>query len=125
AERVAQEKEQVKTLIAIETKLKEEKTNKELATIALETQKIESQTVKVKADAEAYEIQKKVYAGITPETKLQMELDANVKIASELAKIKFPETLIIGGADGKTDGNLLETLIGAELAKGMVNKSKK
>ncbi|MFW5847899.1 MAG: hypothetical protein ACOCVF_03185 [bacterium] len=125
AERVAQEKEQVKTLIAIETKLKEEKTNKELATIALETQRIESQTVKVKADAEAYEIQKKVYAGITPEKRLQMELDANVKVATELAKIKFPETLIIGGADGKTDGNLLETLIGAELAKGMVNKSKK
>ena len=115
AERVAQEKEQVKALIAIETKLKQEETNKKLAAIALETEKLSALRKKVKADAEAYEIAKKVSAGITPEVKLQMELDRDVKVAAEIAKIKFPETMIMGG-DSK-GGTPLESLIGAAMAK--------
>ena len=75
AERVAQEKEQVKALIAIETKLKQEETNKKLAAIALETERLNAQRKKVQADADAYEIAKKVTAGITPEVKLKMELE--------------------------------------------------
>lgn len=115
AERVAQEKEQVKALIAIETKLKQEETNKKLAAIALETERLNSQTRKVKADAEAYEIARKVSAGITPEIKLQMELERDIKVAAEIAKIKFPETLFIGGENsGSTP---LESLIGAAMAK--------
>ncbi len=114
AERVAQEKEQVKSLIAIETQLKKEETNKKLAAIALETEKLNAQTVKVKADADAYEIAKKVNAGITPEIKLKMEMDRDVAVAAEVAKIKFPETMIIGGTEG---GTPLESLIGAAMAK--------
>ncbi|MFB6341942.1 SPFH domain-containing protein [Saccharicrinis sp. FJH62] len=114
-ERVKQEKEQVKTLIAIETKLKQEETNKKLAAIQLETEKLASQKIKVKADAEAYEISRKVSAGITPEVKLQMELDRDVKVAAEIAKIKFPETMIMAG-DAK-GGTPLESLIGAAMAK--------
>lgn len=113
-ERVTQEKEQVKALIAIETKLKQEETNKKLAAIALETEKLNAMKVKVKADAEAYEIAKKVRAGITPEVKLQMELDRDVKVAAELAKLKFPTTMIMGG-DSK--GTPIESLIGAAMAK--------
>lgn len=116
AERVTQEKEQVKALIAIETKLKQEATNKELAAIALETERILAQKVKVKADADAYEIQKKVFAGITPEKELEMRLDADVRKAAEIAKIKFPETMIIT-SDGKNGTTPLESLIGAAMAK--------
>ncbi len=115
AERVAQEKEQVKALIAIETKLKQEETNKKLAAIALETERLNAQKKKVTADAEAYEIAKKVNAGITPEVKLQMELDRDVKVAAEIAKINFPQTMIMGG-DSK-GGTPLESLIGAAMAK--------
>ena len=114
-ERVTQEKEQVKALIAIETKLKQEETNKKLAAIALETERLNAQKKKVTADAEAYEISKKVHAGITPEVKLQMELDRDVKVAAEIAKINFPQTMIMGG-DSK-GGTPLESLIGAAMAK--------
>ena len=116
AERVAQEKEQVKALIAIETKLKQEETNKKLAAIALETEKLNAQKKKVTADAEAYEIARKVSAGITPEVKLQMELDRDVQVAAEIAKINFPEVMIIGGDKGGSS-TPLESLIGAAMAK--------
>lgn len=116
AERVAQEKEQVKALIAIETKLKQEETNKKLAAIALETERLNAQKKKVTADAEAYEISKKVSAGITPEVKLQLELDRDIKVAAEIAKIQFPQTMIIGG-DQKGSSTPLESLIGAAMAK--------
>lgn len=115
AERVAQEKEQVKALIAIETKLKQEETNKKLAAIALETERLHAQKKKVMADADAYEISKKVSAGITPEVKLQMELDRDVRVAAEIAKLKFPQTMIMGGGD--QGGTPLESLIGAAMAK--------
>ncbi len=114
AERVAQEKEQVKALIAIETKLKQEETNRKLAAIALETEKLNAQRQKVQADAEAYEIAKKVNAGITPEVKLKMELDRDVRVAAEIAKIKFPQTMITSDGEG---GTPLESLIGAAMAK--------
>ncbi len=120
-ERVTQEKEQVKALIAIETKLKQEETNKKLAAIALETERLNAQKKKVTADAEAYEIARKVSAGITPEVKLAMELDRDVKMAAEISKIKFPETMIIGGEDG---GNPLESLIGAAMAKQLLETKK-
>ena len=123
AERVAQEKEQVKALIAIETKLKQEETNRKLAAIALETEKLNAQRKKVTADAEAYEIAKKVNAGITPEVKLKMELDRDVKVAAEIAKIKFPQTMITGTGD--EGGTPLESLIGAAMAKQLqTTKSK-
>ncbi|WP_421890343.1 hypothetical protein [Marinoscillum sp.] len=118
AERVAQEKEQVKALIAIETKLKQEETNKKLAAIALETERLNAQRKKVQADADAYEIMKKVSAGITPEVKLKMQLDRDIKVAAEIAKIKFPETMIMGGNKG---GTPLESLIGAAMAKQLQN----
>ncbi len=121
-ERVNQEKEQVKALIAIETKLKQEETNKKLAAIALETERLNAQKKKVTADADAYEISKKVQAGITPEVKLQMELDRDVQVAAEIAKIKFPETMIIGG-DNK-GGTPLESLIGAAMAKQLQTTKK-
>ncbi len=122
SERVKQEKEQVKALIAIETKLKQEETNKKLAAIALETERLNAQKQKVTADAEAYEISKKVHAGITPEVKLQMELDRDVRVAAEIAKIRFPETMIMG--DGSKGGTPLESLIGAAMAKQLQTTKK-
>ncbi len=121
-ERVTQEKEQVKALISIETKLKQEETNKKLAAIALETERLLATKKKVKADAEAYEISRKVSAGITPEVKLQMELDRDVKVAAEVAKLKFPETMIMGG--NSSGGTPLESLIGAAMAKQLQTTKK-
>ncbi len=114
AERVNQEKEQVKQLIAIETKLKQERTNKELAAIALETERLKSQQRKVSADAKAYENTKLVSAGLTPQERAEWEYKTRVGVAGEIAKIQFPNTMIVGGDDG---GTPLESLIGAAMAK--------
>lgn len=115
AERVSQEKEQVKALIAIETKLKQEETNKKLALIALETEKLQAKAQKVKADAEAYQNAKLVSAGLTPQEKAQIQKETAIGVARELANIKFPQTMIIGG--DKKGGTPLESLIGAAMAK--------
>lgn len=109
AERVTQEREQVKTLIAIETKLKQETTQKELAKIKLETAKLETQAAKVKADAKAYENTKLVKAGIDPKVRLQMELNAKIEIAKALANKKVPSTMIVGGKDNSAVESLLMT----------------
>jgi len=110
-------------LIAIETKLKQEETNKKLAAIALETERLNAQRKKVTADADAYEIARKVDAGITPEVKLQMEMDRDIKVAAEIAKINFPDVLIIGG-DEKKSTTPLESLIGAAMAKQLQEPKK-
>ncbi|REE02141.1 SPFH domain-containing protein [Marinoscillum furvescens] len=122
-ERVTQEKEQVKQLIAIETKLKQERTNKELAAIALETERLKAQQRKVTADAKAYENAKLVSAGLTPQEKAEWEYKTSVGVATELAKLKFPQTMII--ADDKKGGTPLESLIGAAMAKQLTQGQKK
>ncbi len=121
AERVAQEKEQVKKLIAIETKLKEERTNKELAAIALETERLKAQQKKVAADAQYYENAKLVQAGLTPQERAEWDYKTSVGVAAEISKIKFPETMIT--ADGK-NGTPLESLIGAAMAKQLTSGKK-
>ncbi|MFY0685677.1 MAG: hypothetical protein JXQ90_00855 [Cyclobacteriaceae bacterium] len=121
AERVNQEKEQVKQLIAIETKLKQEKTNKELAAIALETERLKSQQRKVAADAMAYENAKLVSAGLTPQERAEWQYKTSVGVAEQISKLQFPSTMIIGGEDG--GGTPLESLIGAAMAKQLTTKS--
>ncbi len=123
AERVAQEKEQVKALIAIETKLKQEETNKKLAEIALKTERLKAEAEKVKADAESYKNAKLVSAGLTPQEKAQIQMETSIGVAAELAKIQFPTTMIIGG-DGKNNKTPLEALIGAAMAKQLTPPSK-
>ena len=123
AERVTQEKEQVKALISIETKLKQEETNKKLASIALETERLKSQALKVRADAEAYQNAKLVSAGLTPQERARVEKETAIGVAKELAKLKFPSTMIMGG-DAK-GGTPLESLIGAAMAKQLTTNTKK
>ena len=118
-ERVSQETEQVKQLIAIETKLKQEKTNKELAAIALETERLKAQQRKVSADALAYENTKLVTAGLTPQEKAEWEYKTRVGIADKIAQIQFPNTMIVGGSN--SDGTPLESLIGAAMAKQLLS----
>lgn len=119
AERVAQETEQVKKLIAIETKLKQEKTNKELAAIALETERLKSQQRKVAADAQAYENAKLVSAGLTPQEKAEWQYKTAVGVAQEISKIQFPQTMITGSS--QKGGTPLESLIGAAMAKQLLD----
>lgn len=122
AERVTQEKEQVKALISIETKLKQEETNKKLAAIALETERLKATAQKVKADAESYQNAKLVSAGLTPQQQAELQKQIAIGVAQQVAKIKFPTTMIISGGDD--GGTPLEALIGAAMTKQLTSAGK-
>lgn len=119
AERVAQEKEQVKALIAIETEKKQEVTKKELAGIALETARLEAQAVKVKADAKAYENTKLVKAGLTPQERAQIDKEIAIGVAEAISSLSLPQ-VYIGSGDQKGNQGILADLLGAEFAKKMI-----
>ena len=41
-----------------------------------------------------------VAAGLTPEQRMKMEIEIADKVSGNLAKVKFPEMMIIGGNEG-------------------------
>lgn len=120
AERVAQEKEQVQKLIAIETKLKEEQTNKELAAIQLETERLSAQRRKVAADATYYENTKKVQAGLTPQERVEFEIEVADRVSKNLATWEGPNVLFMGEQGKQSDG-LLTNLVAADYANLRLN----
>lgn len=119
-ERMDQEKEQVKQLIAIETELKQETTRKQLAEIALQTARLESEQNLVRERAQAEANRLKVAAGLTPQERAQIQKETAIGVAEKLAELKFPQVYIEGGKEGKSSMGLIESLIGAEMAKTMV-----
>jgi hypothetical protein len=123
AEKVEQELAQVKKLIAAETSLKEESIKLELAKKATETEEEVSKKIKIRADAEAYKTRKNVAAGISPERRLELELDAKVRMEEARAKRAVPTTMIVGGGDGKNGQSISnETLMLMQLTnKGNQN----
>lgn len=109
--RVKLEKRQLEITIAADTKAKEASYKEQEETNLLAAAKKEAQRVRVMADAEAYEIKKKVQAGITPEKRLEMELNAEVAKEEARAKRAVPNTMIVGG-DGKGSSSISnETLM--------------
>jgi hypothetical protein len=120
-ERMEQEKEQVKQLIAIETQLKQETTKKQLAEIALQTARLESEQNLVRERAQAEANRLKVAAGLTPQERAQIQKETAIGVAEKLSTMTFPQVYIEGGnKDGKGNLGLIESLIGAEMAKTMV-----
>jgi hypothetical protein len=119
-ERVDQEKEQVKQLIAIETELKQENTRKQLAEIALQTARLEAAQTVVRERAQAEANRMKVAAGLTPQERAQLQKEIAVGVAEKLAGLQLPQVYIEGGKEAKGNMGLIESLLGAELAKSMV-----
>jgi hypothetical protein len=119
-ERVDQEKEQVKQLIAIETQLKQESTKKQLAEIALQTARLESDQMLVRERAQAEANRLKVAAGLTPQERAQIQKETAIGVSQNLSNLKLPQVYIEGGKDGKSNMGLLESLLGAEFAKQMI-----
>jgi len=122
-ERADQEREQVKALIAIETQLKQEETKRQLATIALQTAKLEAEQNLVRERAQAEANRLKVVAGLTPQERAEWEYKKAVGVAEQLKSLKLPTTVITTDGKGGSDG-LLTNLLGAEIAKQMLNKEK-
>ena len=116
-ERVNQEKEQVKALIAIETQKKQEYTKRELAEISLETEKLKSDAEKVKADAESYKNRKLVSAGLTPQEKAKWDYKVAVGVAEKMAGpegITLPSTYVNSGGNngsGSKDDMMMMLLL--------------
>ena len=120
-EKVSKEVQAISILVAEKTKLTQEETKRQLAIVKLKTAKIEAQTIKVAADADAYTISIKVKAGITPKEELQMRLDADVKKFSHLAKTNWPNNYTVLGAGGGKGGSTpLESIITAAMARQII-----
>jgi hypothetical protein len=123
-ERVDQEKAQVAKLIAIETLVKEEESKRQLAQIAVQTADLESKAKKIQADAEAYQNKQLVSAGLTPQEKAQIDKETKIGVAAEISKMKFPQVMIIGGDQKNGNTNPIEALIGANMAKQLLEAKK-
>lgn len=118
SERVTREKEQVQQLIAIETDLKRERTNRELAEIQLATERLNAEKQRVSADAQSYQNAKLVQAGLTPQERATFEKDTKIGVSANLKDLKFPQVMIVTGEGAK--GLPLEQLIGAAMAKQLL-----
>ncbi len=128
AERANQEKEQVKKLIEIETRLKQEETNKKLAQIQLETERLKSAAKKVAADAESYQNAKLVQAGLTPQERAEWEYKTSVGVAEKLAGpngITLPQ-MYMGGSNGgsKNSNDALQQILTMMMAQQTVKSSR-
>ncbi len=72
---------------------------------------------------DADEISKKVSAGITPERRLQMELDASVARTKALAGpngIQLPTTMFNGATGNNSSASMLESILGAKILSGEI-----
>ncbi|MEX0362566.1 MAG: hypothetical protein AB3N10_16440, partial [Allomuricauda sp.] len=76
------------------------------------------------ADAEAYQNAKLVNAGLTPQERAEWDYKTSVGVARELKELRLPEIFIEGSDSKNSDNTLLESLIGADLAKQMMSKPK-
>jgi hypothetical protein len=121
AERVTQERAQVSKLINIETLVKEEESKRQLAEIAVQTAELEAKATLTRERAQAEANRMKVSAGLTPQERAEWEYKTAVGVAAELKSLQLPQTYI-QGAGGSNGSSILEQLIGAELAKGMLKK---
>lgn len=125
AERARLEKVQIKETIAAETQAKVAEQMLIAEKKKYEVAKYEAMSKKVKADAEAYQNAKLVNAGLTPQERAEWEYKTAIGVARELKELRLPATYIAPGSQGSKSGDgLLESLIGAELAKQMMNKQK-
>lgn len=71
--------------------------DKEVARLAAEQAKYEAEKIKAKGEAEAFAAKKKVEAGLTPLEKATIEKETKIGIAEALARVKFPDSMVIGG----------------------------
>lgn len=122
-ERARLEKEQIQKTIAAETEAKVAEFNLVKEKKQFEVEKYKAQSKKVAADAEAYQNAKLVQAGLTPQEKAEWEFKIATGVAREIKSLKLPEIFIEGGNAKSSDSNLLQSLIGADLAKKMMESN--
>lgn len=125
AERARLEKVQIQKTIAAETEAKVAEFNLVKEKKQFEVEKFKALSKKVAADAESYQNAKLVTAGLTPQERAEWDYKTSVGVARELKDLRLPEIFIEGGGSKTTNGNLLQSLIGADLAKKMMDGNTK
>ena len=125
-ERARLEKEQIQKTIAAETEAKVAEFNLVKEKKQFEVEKYKAQSKKVAADAEAYQNAKLVNAGLTPQERAEWNYKIAVGVAGHLKSLNLPEIFIEGSDQSKGNNtNLLESLIGDDLAKKMMETNEK
>lgn len=122
-ERARLEKEQIQKTIAAETEAKVAEFNLTKEKKQYEVEKFKALSKKVAADAESYQNAKLVSAGLTPQERAEWEYKTSVHVARELKELSLPEIFIEGSTTKNSEGNLLQSLIGADLAKKMMESN--
>ena len=123
-ERARLEKEQIQQTIAAETEAKVAEFNLIKEKKQFEVEQFKAKSKKVAADAQYYENAKLVSAGLTPQERAEWEYKTAVGVAEQIKDLQLPSTYIEGSNSGNND-NLLQSLIGADLAKQMMKKDSK
>ncbi len=124
-ERARLEKEQIQKTIAAETEAKVAEFNLVKEKKQFEVEKFKALSKKVAADAEAYQNAKLVNAGLTPQERAEWDYKTSVGVARELKELHLPEIYFEGSSGKNSDNALLESLIGADLAKQMLSRANK
>lgn len=122
-ERARLEKIQIQQTIEAETEAKVAEFNLIKEKKQFEVEQFKAKSKKVAADAQYYENAKLVSAGLTPQEKAEWNYKTAVGVAGQLKDLSLPQTYI-EGSGSSDNGNLLQSLIGADLAKKMMNGNK-
>ncbi len=122
-ERARLEKAQIQQTIAAETEAKVAEFNLIKEKKQYEVEQFKAKSKKVAADAQYYENAKLVSAGLTPQERAEWEYKTAVGVAQQIKDLKLPSTYI-EGSKSNDNGNLLQSLIGADLAKRMMKNNK-
>lgn len=121
-ERARLEKIQIQQTIEAETAAKVAGFNLIKEKKQYEVEQFKAKSKKVAADAQYYENAKLVSAGLTPQERAEWEYKTAVGVAGQIKDLRLPSTYITGSKNG--NDNLLNSLIGADLAKKMMTKKK-
>ena len=122
-ERARLEKIQIQQTIEAETEAKVAGFNLIKEKKQFEVEQYKAKSKKVAADAMYYENSKLVSAGLTPQEKAEWNYKTAVGVAGQIKDLQLPQTYIEGSKSGN-NGNLLQSLIGADLAKKMMENKK-
>ncbi|WP_298536359.1 SPFH domain-containing protein [uncultured Algibacter sp.] len=122
-ERARLEKIQIQQTIEAETEAKVAGFNLIKEKKQFEVEQFKAKSKKIAADAQYYENAKLVSAGLTPQEKAEWNYKTAVGVAKQLKDLSLPQTYIEGSKGN--NNNLLQSLIGADLAKKMMNNDVK
>lgn len=93
-------KAEAEALVAKKTAVIEAQQKFEVAEQLKKKAKEESDALLVTARAQAESNRLKVQAGLTPQERAEFDMKTKIGVAAEMAKMNFPQTMVIGGGNG-------------------------